>query len=78
MTSNSTHFQAVVLAGGKGSRMTDLSNSKPKCLLPIGNYPMVYYPLSLLKKIQKRNTMNQSLDSTLNYSTLQVMREEKK
>ena len=51
MTSNSTHFQAVVLAGGKGSRMTDLSNSKPKCLLPIGNYPMVYYPLSLLKKI---------------------------
>ena len=40
MTSNSTHFQAVVLAGGKGSRMTDLSNSKPKCLLPIGNYPM--------------------------------------
>ena len=49
--SNNSHFQAIVMAGGKGSRMTDLSNSKPKCLLPIGNYPMVYYPLSLLKKI---------------------------
>ena len=31
--------------------MTDLSNSKPKCLLPVGNFPMIYYPLSLLKKI---------------------------
>ena len=49
--SNNSHFQAIVMAGGKGSRMTDLSNSKPKCLLPVGNFPMVYYPLSLLKKI---------------------------
>ena len=31
--------------------MTDLSNGKPKCLLPVGNFPMIYYPLSLLKKI---------------------------
>lgn len=46
-----THFQAVLMAGGKGSRMTDLSNGKPKCLLPVGNFPMIYYPLSLLKKI---------------------------
>jgi len=28
-----------------------LSNGKPKCLLPVGNFPMIYYPLSLLKKI---------------------------
>ena len=39
------------MAAGKGSRMTDLSDSKPKCLLPVGNFPMLYYPLSLLKKI---------------------------
>lgn len=31
--------------------MTELTNSKPKCLLPVGNFPMIYYPLSLLKKI---------------------------
>ena len=31
--------------------MTDLSNGKPKCLLPVGNFPIIYYPLSLLKKI---------------------------
>jgi translation initiation factor eIF-2B subunit gamma len=44
-------FQAVLMAGGKGSRMTDLSSSKLKCLLPVGNFPMLYYPLSLLQKI---------------------------
>ena len=31
--------------------MTDLSNGKPKCLLSVGNFPMIYYPLSLLKKV---------------------------
>jgi len=46
-----SHFQVILMAGGKGSRMTDLSNGKPKCLLPVGNFPMIYYPLSLLKKV---------------------------
>ncbi|OXU19025.1 hypothetical protein TSAR_003293 [Trichomalopsis sarcophagae] len=41
-------FQAVVLAGGKGSRMTELTAGKPKCLLPIANMPMIWYPLKLL------------------------------
>lgn len=45
-----TEFQAVVLAGGKGSRMTELTAGKPKCLLPIGNIPMIWYPLKLLEK----------------------------
>lgn len=44
-------FQAVVLAGGKGSRMVDLTASKPKCLLPVGNLPLIWYPLQMLKKI---------------------------
>ncbi|XP_046979408.1 translation initiation factor eIF-2B subunit gamma [Schistocerca americana] len=43
-------FQVVLLAGGKGSRMTELTASKPKCLLPIGNRPMIYYPLRMLEK----------------------------
>ena len=45
-----TEFQAVVLAGGKGSRMTELTAAKPKCLLPIGNMPMIWYPLRLLER----------------------------
>ena len=43
-------FQAVVLAGGQGSRMTELSSETPKCLLPIGNKPMIYYPVRMLEK----------------------------
>lgn len=43
-------FQVIVLAAGKGSRITELTARKPKCLLPIGNRPMLYYPL---KKIEE-------------------------
>jgi len=42
-------LQAVVMAGGKGSRMTDLTSGKPKCLLPVGNMPLVWYPLNMLQ-----------------------------
>ncbi|XP_076652876.1 eukaryotic translation initiation factor 2B subunit gamma [Halictus rubicundus] len=42
-------FQAVVLAGGGGSRMTELTHGQYKCLLPIGNIPMLWYPLQLLE-----------------------------
>ncbi|KAL0116476.1 hypothetical protein PUN28_009853 [Cardiocondyla obscurior] len=43
-------FQAIVLAGGKGSRMTELTAGKPKCLLPIANVPMIWYPLQILER----------------------------
>lgn len=40
----------MVLAGGKGSRMNELSRGKtPKCLLPIGNKPMLWFPLKMLE-----------------------------
>lgn len=43
-------FQAVVLAGGKGSRMNELTRGKtPKCLLPVGNKPMLWFPLKMLE-----------------------------
>ncbi len=43
-------FQAIVLAGGKGSRINELTKKVPKCLLPIGNKPMVWYPVRFLEK----------------------------
>lgn len=43
-------FQAIVLAGGKGSRMTELTAGQPKCLLPIANIPMIWYPLQVLER----------------------------
>jgi translation initiation factor eIF-2B subunit gamma len=43
-------FQAVVLAAGHGTRFTDLVGNRPKCLIPVGPYPLIYYPLSSLAK----------------------------
>lgn len=43
-------FQAIVLAGGRGTRMEDLTTHTPKCLLPIGNKPMIWYPVRMLEK----------------------------
>lgn len=43
-------FQAVVLAAGRGSRLPDIIGDRPKCLLPIGPFPMIFYPLHMLQK----------------------------
>ena len=43
-------FQAVVLAAGKGSRMTEITAGRPKCLLPIANKPMIWYSLRMLER----------------------------
>ncbi|KAJ4450126.1 translation initiation factor eIF2B subunit gamma isoform X2 [Periplaneta americana] len=43
-------FQAIVMAGGRGSRMTEITAGRPKCTIPIGNKPMVWYPLNLLQR----------------------------
>lgn len=45
-----SEFQAIVLAAGNGSRMTELSGERPKCLLPIGPLPLIWYPLHMLQK----------------------------
>ena len=42
-------LQAVVMAAGKGSRMTDLTATKPKCLLPVAGHPLVWHPLNMLQ-----------------------------
>uniref|UniRef100_A0A336MTR2 Translation initiation factor eIF2B subunit gamma n=1 Tax=Culicoides sonorensis TaxID=179676 RepID=A0A336MTR2_CULSO len=43
-------FQAVLLAGGRGSRFPDLTEGRPKCLLPVGPLPLIWYPLNLLQR----------------------------
>ena len=30
--------------------MSDLTSNTPKCLLPIGNKPMIWYPVKMLEK----------------------------
>lgn len=45
-----TEFQAIVLAAGGGSRYSELTGDRPKCLLPVGPFPMIFYPLNMLEK----------------------------
>ena len=43
-------FQAVIMAAGTGSRMFPLTEKIPKALLPVGNLPVIWYPINLLDK----------------------------
>jgi glucose-1-phosphate thymidylyltransferase len=41
-------IRGVILAGGKGTRLGELTRVTNKHLLPVGPYPMVYHPLKKL------------------------------
>jgi glucose-1-phosphate thymidylyltransferase len=41
-------LRGIILAGGKGTRLGELTKVTNKHLLPVGPFPMVYYPLKKL------------------------------
>lgn len=45
-----SEFQAVVLAAGRGTRLPEVLGDAPKCLLPVGPYPLIWYPLNMLSR----------------------------
>ncbi len=45
VTKTKLPIRGVILAGGKGTRLGDLTKVTNKHLLPVGPYPMVYHPL---------------------------------
>jgi glucose-1-phosphate thymidylyltransferase len=50
-------LRGVILAGGKGSRLSPLTNIINKHLLPVGQYPMIYWPIMKLKEAGINNIL---------------------
>src|SRR6476659_6295744 len=50
-------MRGIVLAGGKGTRLGDLTRVTNKHLLPVGAYPMVYHPLEKLTGADLRDIL---------------------
>jgi len=50
-------IQAVVLAAGKGSRMLDVTGGGVKCMLPLGGFPLLYFPLKMLERSGFQNVL---------------------
>lgn len=51
------HMKGIILAGGTGSRLMPLTKVTNKHLLPVGKYPMVYYPLHTLAQCGIKDIM---------------------
>lgn len=48
--SNKTIKQAVILAGGKGTRLRPLTYKIPKSMIPVGNKPFLEHQINLLRR----------------------------
>jgi glucose-1-phosphate thymidylyltransferase len=49
--------KGLIAAGGDGTRLAELTRVTNKHLLPVGHWPMVFYPLQLLQRIGVREVL---------------------
>ena len=50
-------MKGLVAAGGNATRLAELTRVTNKHLLPVGSWPMVYYPLQLLQRVGVREVL---------------------
>jgi glucose-1-phosphate thymidylyltransferase len=50
-------MKGLVCAGGSATRLAELTRVTNKHLLPVGHWPMVYYPLQLLQRLGVRDIL---------------------
>lgn len=50
-------MKGIILAGGTGTRMKPLTNILNKHLLPVGHFPMIYWPIISLREAGIREIM---------------------
>src|SRR5919108_4555157 len=55
-------MKAILLAGGKGTRLRPLTIHTPKPIVPIFNRPLLYYQLDLLKQLPEIDEVILSLN----------------
>ncbi len=50
-------MKGLICAGGSATRLAELTRVTNKHLLPVGRWPMVYYPLQLLQRLGVREVL---------------------
>jgi glucose-1-phosphate thymidylyltransferase len=50
-------MKGLICAGGTATRLAELTRVTNKHLLPVGSWPMVYYPLQLLQRVGVREVL---------------------
>src|SRR5438045_8450479 len=50
-------MKGLICAGGTATRLEELTRVTNKHLLPVGHWPMVYYPLQLLQRAGVREVL---------------------
>ena len=50
-------MKGLICAGGSATRLAELTRVTNKHLLPVGSWPMVYYPLQQLQRLGVREVL---------------------